>query len=319
MQKSLVSKSDGIRAAILLMEGMMTGKAHKTSTNGKPTREGDLDAVMAMPAEFGNELESARHRAESVRQVVGESCLQKRSLVLEAVEHLETTLEELPVAGETLRQQNDGILATRSELEGERQKYEGLNMEIEERVRRRTAELVQLNEQKDELLIRERRARSDAEAANRSKDEFLAMVAHELRTPLNAILGWAQLMRFEIGNEAQTARAGDVIERSAMVQARIINDILDVSRIVTGNLHLDMRSLDFAAVVRAAVEAARPAIDANGIHLDTLLDESIGAVVGDFSRLQEVVDNILSNSIKFTPAGGRIGISLSRSGIWLNS
>src|SRR6266850_4108946 len=199
-------------------------------------------------------------------------------------------------------------------MSGEARKYEELNLGIDEGVHQRISELEQLNELKDQLLIREQHARFEAEAANRGKDEFLAMVAHELRTPLNAILGWAHLMSSEMGDESQRARAGEVIERSALAQARIINDILDVSRIVTGNLLIDMRSLDFAVVVRASIESARPAIDAKGIHLDTMLDESIGVVTGDFSRLQQVVGNILSNSIKFTPAGGRIGINLNRAG-----
>ena len=209
---------------------------------------------------------------------------------------------------------NDKLTITRSGLKGERQKYGELNVQIEERAHQRIAELEQLNELKDQLLIREQHARFEAEAANRSKDEFLAMVAHELCTPLNAILGWAHLMSSEMGDETQRARAGEVIERSALAQARIINDILDVSRIVTGNLLLDMRSLDFAGVVRACIESARPAIDAKGIHLDMMIDESIGAVIGDFSRLQQVVGNLLSNSIKFTFAGGRIAINLSRAG-----
>lgn len=199
-------------------------------------------------------------------------------------------------------------------MPGEARKYEVLNVGIEERVHWRISELERLIELKDQLLIRAQLARFAAEAANRSKDEFLAMVAHELRTPLNAILGWAYVMASEIGDETRRARAGEVIERSALAQARIINDILDVSRIVTGNLLLDLRSLDFAVVVRAGIESARPAIDSKGLHLDTMLDESIGAVTGDFSRLQQVVGNILSNSIKFTPAGGRIGITLNRAG-----
>jgi signal transduction histidine kinase/CheY-like chemotaxis protein len=295
---------------------------------------------MVRTAEFGNEFDSALARSEALGEVVGASRLQKSGLVLEAIEQLEPPLEELPVAGEKLRRQNrqnDELPTTRLEPDAGRQKYEELfefapdghlvtdangvieeakrlDMEVEERVRWRTAELNQEIELKDQLLIREQRARSNAEAANRSKDEFLAMVAHELRTPLNAILGWAHLMGSEIGNETQRARAGEVIERSALAQARIINDILDVSRIVTGNLLLDMRSLDFALAVRASIESARPAIDAKGIHLDTMLDEAIGEVIGDFSRLQQVVGNILSNSIKFTPAGGRISINLNRAG-----
>ena len=292
----------------------MSGEAHEQTISGKPPHEGDPDVVMARPAAFGNESESALARSEALREAVSPSRLQKSGFVLETVEQLETSLKELPVGDEKAPQQNDKLTTTRSELEGERQKHEDLNVRIEERVHRRIAELEQLNELKDQLLIREQHARSDAEAANRSKDEFLAFVAHELRTPLNAILGWAQLMRSEMGDEAQRARAGEVIERIALAQARIINDILDVSRIVTGNLLLDMRSLDFALVVRASIESARPAIDAKRIHLDTMLDESIGAVIGDFIRLQQVVGNILSNSIKFTPAGGRIGINLKCAG-----
>jgi signal transduction histidine kinase/CheY-like chemotaxis protein len=246
--------------------------------------------------------------------VVSPSRLQKSGFVLETVEQLETSLKELPMVHEKVPQQNDKLTTTRSELKGERQKYAEFNVQIAERAHQRIAELEQLNELKDQLLIREQHARFEAEAANRRKDEFLAFVAHELRTPLNAILGWAQLMRSEMGDDAQRAHAGEVIERSAQAQARIINDILDVSRIVTGNLQLDLRSLDFALVVRASIESARPVIDAKGVHLDTMLDESIGAVIGDFSRLQQVVGNILSNSIKFTPAGGRISLNLNRAG-----
>jgi signal transduction histidine kinase/CheY-like chemotaxis protein len=295
-----------------LMEGVMSEEAHKRTISGKPPYEGDPDAVMATSVGFGDELESARDRAEALLKGFDyETTFLEARFINGPL--LETTLEELAAGLEELRQ-NDEVLTMRSELDAVRKKYEDLNVRIEERVRRRIAELEQLNELKDQLLIREQHARSDAEAANRSKDEFLAFVAHELRTPLNAILGWAQLMRSEMGDEAQRARAGEVIERSALAQARIINDILDVSRIVTGNLLLDLRSLDFAAVVRASIESARPAFDAKGIHLDTMLDESIGAVIGDFSRLQQVVGNLLSNSIKFTPAGGRIGINLNRAG-----
>src|SRR6266404_1752122 len=292
----------------------MSGEANELAISGEPPNEGDPDLVMARTAVFGNESESALARSEAWREAVSPSRLQKSGFVLETVEQLETSLKELPVVHEKAPQQKDKLTTTRSELKGERQKYAEFNLQIAERAHQRIAELEQLNELKDQLLIREQHARFEAEAANRSKDEFLAFVAHELRTPLNAILGWAQLMRSEMGDEAQRAHAGEVIERSALAQARIINDILDVSRIVTGNLLLDKRSLDFAAVVRASIESARPAIDAKGIHLDTMLDQSIGAVIGDFSRLQQVVGNILSNSIKFTPAGGRISLNLNRAG-----
>jgi PAS domain S-box-containing protein len=193
------------------------------------------------------------------------------------------------------------------------EKIRALNLELEERVRVRTAELEQANALKDELLLREQQARAEAERANRSKDEFLAIVSHELRTPLNSILGWAQLMGSESTDETQRARAAEVIQRSALAQARIINDILDVSRIVTGNLALDMNPLNLNTVIEAAIEAERPIFNARSISLETKL-ESIVPVVGDSTRLQQVVGNMLSNSIKFTPDGGRIQITLTKVG-----
>jgi signal transduction histidine kinase/CheY-like chemotaxis protein len=192
-------------------------------------------------------------------------------------------------------------------------KIRALNLELEERVRVRTAELEQANALKDELLVREQQARAEAETANRSKDEFLAIVSHELRTPLNSILGWAQLMGSESTDETQRARAAEVIERSALAQARIINDILDVSRIVTGNLALDMNPVDLNTIIEAAIEADRPSINARSISLETSLESNV-PVVGDSSRLQQVVGNMLSNAIKFTPGGGRIQVKLARAG-----
>ena len=187
-----------------------------------------------------------------------------------------------------------------------------MNAELEERVRQRTAELEQVSALKDELLIREQRAREEAEAANRSKDEFFAIVSHELRTPLNTILGWAQMLRSNMKDEALGARAAEVIERSAHAQSQIINDILDVTRSVTGKLRLDKAPLDLGAVVKAAVEDSRPAAEAKGISLDVTLDRTVGPAIGDHARLQQVVGNLLSNSIKFTPANGRIEVSLNR-------
>ena len=188
-----------------------------------------------------------------------------------------------------------------------------LNAELEKRVRQRTAELEQVSAFKDELLLREQQARGEAEAANRSKDEFLAVVSHELRTPLNAILGWAQLIRQNVDSE-QRNHAAEVIERSARAQARLINDILDVSRVVSGGLPIEKRPLDIGKVIEAAVEEARPAIEAKGIMLTVTLDSAVGAVMGDGNRLQQVIGNLLSNSTKFTPRGGTIEVKLERAG-----
>lgn len=186
-----------------------------------------------------------------------------------------------------------------------------MNAELEERVRVRTAELERVSELKDDLLVSEAKARNEAETANRGKDEFLAMASHELRTPLNSILGWAQILSLGNLDDAGKKRAVEVIERSARAQNQIINDILDVSRIVTGNLTLDTEPILLAAVIEAAVEAARPAIDAKGISATVALDAT-AAVLGNADRLQQVFGNILSNAIKFTPAGGRIDLKLER-------
>jgi PAS domain S-box-containing protein len=160
------------------------------------------------------------------------------------------------------------------------------------------------------LLTREQQARQDAEAANRLKDEFLATLSHELRTPLNAIMGWAHLLRTGGLDEATSARALETIDRNAKAQNQLINDILDVSRIITGKLHLAVQPLDPGPVVEAALETVRPAAEAREIQLEASLAPSTGTVSGDPDRLQQVVWNLLSNAIKFTPKGGRVQVRL---------
>src|SRR5882724_8668281 len=162
------------------------------------------------------------------------------------------------------------------------------------------------------LLIREENARAEAEAANRLKDEFLATASHELRTPLNSILGWAQLMRTGTLDGSSSARALLTIERNTKTLAQIIEDLLDVSRIIAGKLRLDVRPVELDSVVEAALEAIRPATDAKNIQLDVSLDSGVGAVSGDAGRLQQVVWNLLSNAIKFTPSGGQVSVKLER-------
>jgi signal transduction histidine kinase len=149
--------------------------------------------------------------------------------------------------------------------------------------------------------------------ANRAKEDFLATLSHELRTPLNAMLGWTRLVRMGKLDHAAMERALDTIERNAHVQEQLIADILDVSRIVTGKLRLVLRPLDLEPVIDAAMDALRPAADAKGIQLECTLTHP-GAVMGDPDRLQQVVWNLLSNSIKFTPAGGRVALSVKREG-----
>jgi PAS domain S-box-containing protein len=169
-------------------------------------------------------------------------------------------------------------------------------------------------EERRELLLREREARRRAEDANRIKDEFLSTLSHELRTPLNAILGWAWLLKSGSLDGDATARAMAAIERNARVQSRIVDDLLDVSRIITGQLRLKVRRLDLAGLIAAAVDALRPAVDAKEIRLELVPAAEPLPVSADPDRLQQVVWNLLSNAVKFTPPGGRIEVRLESAG-----
>jgi PAS domain S-box-containing protein len=156
------------------------------------------------------------------------------------------------------------------------------------------------------------KARQDAEVSNRIKDEFLATISHELRTPLTAMLGWVRMLRTGTLDPAAQQRALEVIDRNVRSQAQLIEDLLDISRITVGKLRLDVRPVQPAAIIAAAVESLRFAAEARQIRVQTILDSNAGPVAGDFERLQQVVWNLLSNAIKFTPKGGRVQIVLER-------
>jgi signal transduction histidine kinase/ActR/RegA family two-component response regulator len=156
------------------------------------------------------------------------------------------------------------------------------------------------------------RARDKAEAANRAKDEFLAIVSHELRTPLTPIVAWTRLLKGGGLDEATSRRALDVIERNARAQTQLVEDLLDVSRIVTGKVEIDVQVVDLRRLIEAAVDATRPAADAKGIRVQTTLEARAGAVSGDPHRLQQVFWNLLSNAIKFTPRGGHVHVEMRR-------
>jgi signal transduction histidine kinase/CheY-like chemotaxis protein len=174
------------------------------------------------------------------------------------------------------------------------------------------AELKRSEEERGKLLMREQRARSEAEAANRIKDEFLATLSHELRTPLTALLGWASLLRGSETGKATLAHGLETIERNAKVQTQLIDDLLDVSRIISGKLHLDVQPVNLAGVIKIAISVVRPAATAKAIQLTFNSEEEIGPTAGDPARLQQVVWNLLSNAVKFTPEGGRIEVLLDR-------
>lgn len=163
-------------------------------------------------------------------------------------------------------------------------------------------------------FIREQEARLQAEAANQMKDEFLATLSHELRTPLNSILGWARLLRTRKFDENTTARALETIERNAKSQAQLIEDILDVSRIIRGKLRLNLRPVNLVPVIEAAMDAVRPAAEDKSIQLELVLDPSVDLVSGDPDRLQQIVWNLLTNALKFTPKGGKVEVRLERAG-----
>ena len=156
--------------------------------------------------------------------------------------------------------------------------------------------------------------RSRAEEANRAKDLFLSTLSHELRTPLTAILGWTRMLRSGALPEEKRAHGLETIDRNARVQVALIEDILDLSRIVTGKLRLDLQPVELAAVIEAAAETVRPAADARGLRLQLALDPGAGTVYGDPNRLQQVVWNLLTNAVKFTPKGGRVSVWLRRDG-----
>lgn len=169
-------------------------------------------------------------------------------------------------------------------------------------------------EERAALLIRERDARQHAEEADRLKDEFLATLSHELRTPLTSILGWASMIRNGEVEGANAIRAIETIERNARSQARLIDDLLDVSRIITGNLRLDLHPLNLASIVEAAIDALRPTADVKGIHIRTESVSSECLIKGDPNRLRQVIWNLLSNAIKFTQRGGVVTTSLRCAG-----
>ena len=161
-----------------------------------------------------------------------------------------------------------------------------------------------------ELFVSEREARKHAEDADRLKDEFLATLSHELRTPLTSVLGWATLLRKGEVEKTDIPKAVETIERNARSQARLIDDLLDVSRIITGNLRLDLSPMNLTPIVEAAIHALRPTAETKNIQLDMESDSANCLVKGDQNRLRQVIWNLLMNAIKFTPRDGRVSVHL---------
>jgi signal transduction histidine kinase len=213
------------------------------------------------------------------------------------VEAGNVTIIERPVRVTTL------LSAIKSALRARRRQYD---------VRNHLAREAQAAEEREQLLVSEQSARSEAEAASRLKDEFVATVSHELRTPLTAVLGWIHILRAGQLDERSAAHALEIIERNARSQNQLIEDLLDVSRIITGKLRLDVRPVDAAAIIESAIEAVLPAAEAKEIRVQKILDTKVSSILGDPARLQQVIWNLLSNAIKFTPRGGRVHVRLER-------
>jgi len=167
-------------------------------------------------------------------------------------------------------------------------------------------------EQRQQLLVQEQKAREAAEAANRAKDEFLSIISHELRSPLNSVIGWSQLLRRQSFDTAQTAHALEMIENAAKLQATLIADLLDISQLTTVNFQLNTSSIDLMPVIETAIDLARPLAEAKNLQMEAVLERNPLFVAGDAQRLQQVMGNLLSNAVKFTPAGGKVTVKLER-------
>lgn len=174
------------------------------------------------------------------------------------------------------------------------------------------ARLRQVVMEREQLLQSERHARSEAERLSYIKDEFLATLSHELRTPLNAIQGWATLLRQREVTTEDRARGLEAIDRNVRAQAQIVSDLLDMSRIISGKIHLEVEPISLHEVIHNAIEAVRASADAKNLRIRTMLDSRVGLVRGDPNRLQQILWNLLSNAVKFTPAGGRVQVVLER-------
>ena len=179
-------------------------------------------------------------------------------------------------------------------------------------LKKATEEAATANRDRLDLLDSEREARSQAERASRLKDEFLATLSHELRTPLNAVLSWANILRLGKVQGEELKQGLEIIERNARAQAQIIEDLLDMSRIISGKVRLDVQRIDLAAVLSESIETLRPTAEAKGVRLQAVVDPFAGPISGDPNRLQQVFWNLLSNAIRFTPKDGKIQVLLER-------
>ena len=257
----------------------------------------------------------ARMTGYSVDEVLGQTprILQGEKTDRELLRRLRDDLKNSrSFHGETINYRKDGTsyfvewrITPLFGKDGRVEKWVAIQRDVSTRVRDQ--------QERNELLEREKLARADAEHQSRMKDEFLATLSHELRTPLNAIVGWSHLLtRDGQTNEKDLKQGLDVIARNATAQTQLIEDLLDMSRIITGRIRLEVQHVDLPGVIEAAVAAVRHAAEAKDIRLHQIVDPLAGPVSGDPGRLQQVIWNLLNNALKFTPAGGRVQVVLER-------
>ena len=300
----------------ILVSWTMVRHLHGWETKYRRLLETATDAILVADRETGIVLQ-ANHRAAALIGVPLERLIGRRQPDLfsdrDAYRRLfdEQLVSAGAAAGELRVRNVDGrtipveISAGTTELMG---------TTVVHAILRDVTERQRAEQDRAELLAREQIARAEAEHANRAKDEFLATLSHELRTPLAAILIWSRLLRTGRIDEPKRARALEVIERNTKLQAQLIEDLLDVSRIVTGKLRLDFGLVELPSVVDAGIDSVRSVAEAKGVRLTTDLDTGVPSVVGDRNRLQQIVWNLVTNAIKFTPAGGEVSVRLARVG-----
>ncbi|MCC5601327.1 hybrid sensor histidine kinase/response regulator [Nostoc favosum] len=216
----------------------------------------------------------------------------------------------VPISKDKYRIQHTTVTAV-SALDGDRF-YALFSIEDLTDLTFRVQEYKNLRDQALAIAEQRQQAKEAAETANRIKDEFLAIVSHELRSPLNPILGWAKLLKNRSLNEATTVRALETIERNAELQAQLIEDLLDISRILQGKLALNLETVNLVFTIEAALETVQLAAEAKSIQINLHLDREIGQVKGDSNRIQQIIWNLLSNAVKFTPSGGQVEVYLEQ-------
>jgi PAS domain S-box-containing protein len=255
-----------------------------------------------------NGIPESDHLGRTVHEVLAElGDVQKP--VFEEIIATKLPILNREVHGETPAQpgvERSWLLSYYPLQDGDRQ-VASINIIVQEITERKRAE-----KEREALYAREQFARQQAETANRVKDQFLAILSHELRTPLNPILGWAKLLQTRSFDNATTVKALTTIERNAKLQIQLIDDLLDVSRILRNKLILEISPVDLAGVITAALETVRWAAETKGIKIQLQIDPNVNFVYGDFNRLHQVIGNLLSNAVKFTPSGGQVEVSLKQ-------